>query len=157
MAMRIRQFMSAPVVTVAPTTDLRGALDLMHARRIHHLPVRDGDRIVGIVAEHDLLLAAANFGTTELPVAEIMKRPVTCIGADSTVQQAAKLLVRKRIRSLPVLDRKKALVGIITETDIFKIMAGLHAGARAAPSRASRAGARQAPKRSRAAAKRARR
>lgn len=137
--------MSAPVVTIAPTTDLRQALDVMRARRIHHLPVREGEKLVGIVAEHDLLLAAANFGSTELPVAEIMRRPVTCIAADSTVQQAARLLVRKRIRSLPVLDRKKTLVGIITETDIFKLMAGLRSPARgvkrSAPRRAAKAAA----------------
>ncbi|MCX8003737.1 MAG: CBS domain-containing protein [Burkholderiaceae bacterium] len=128
--MLIREVMSAPVVTIAPAATLRQALDVMHLRGIHHLPVCEDGNLVGIVAEHDLLLAAANFGTTELPVAEIMKRPVTCIGADSTVQQAARVLARKRIRSLPVRDRRKNLVGIVTETDLFKLLAGLHPAAR---------------------------
>lgn len=134
--MRISQFMSSPVVTIAPDATLRQALDLMRARGIHHLPVLEGDKLTGIVSEHDLLLAAANFGATDLPIAEIMKRPVTCISAASSVPQAARLLARKRIRSLPVLDRKKNLVGIITETDLFKILAGLHPrGGKRAPAR----------------------
>lgn len=146
--MRISQFMSSPVITIAPDAAVRQALDLMRARGIHHLPVCEADELIGIVSEHDLLLAAANFGTTDLPVAEIMKRPVTCIGPDSSVQQAARRLARKRIRSLPVLDRKKKLVGIITETDLFKILAGLH------PRGRKRAPARKAAKKAAARARR---
>lgn len=155
--MKVNQYMSRTVLTVTPDTEFHRALDLMRSRGVHHLPVIDAGRVVGLVAERDLLLAAANFGSSEVPVGEIMSQPAVCVAETAQLKEAARLLVEKHIGSLPVLDSKGGLVGIITETDIFKIMAGLHAGARAAPSRASRAGARQAPKRSRAAAKRARR
>jgi acetoin utilization protein AcuB len=126
--MRVDQYMNWPVLTITPQTEFHRAFDLMHSRGIHHLPVVEGTRVVGIVAERDLLLAAANFGSAEVPVADIMRGPPVCIAAEAQLKQAARLLVIKHIGSLPVLNKRKELVGIITETDIFKIAAGmLHA------------------------------
>jgi CBS domain-containing protein len=126
--MKVSQYMSRSVLTIAPQTEFHRAFDIMHSRRIHHLPVVDGDRVVGIVAERDLLLAAANFGSAEVPVAEIMHGSPVCISENAALKQAAQLLVTNHIGSLPVLNARKVLVGIITETDIFKITAGtLHA------------------------------
>ena len=126
--MKVSQYMSRPVITIAPQTEFHRAFDLMHSRRIHHLPVVDGGRVVGIVAERDLLLAAANFGSAEVPVAEIMRGTAVCVSEHAALKQAARLLVINHIGSLPVLSTRKVLVGIITETDIFKIAAGaLHA------------------------------
>ena len=126
--MKVSQYMSRPVLTIAPDTEFHRAFDLMHSRRIHHLPVVEGDRVVGIIAERDLLLAAANFGSAEVPVAEIMRRTPVCVSEDAPLKQAAQLLVVNHIGSLPVLSTDKVLVGMITETDIFKIAAGmLHA------------------------------
>ena len=126
--MKVSQYMSRPVLTIGPETEFHRAFDLMHSRRIHHLPVVDGDRVVGIVAERDLLLAAANYGSAEVPVGEIMRGAPICISENAQLKQAAQLLVVNHIGSLPVLSTRKVLVGIITETDIFKIAAGtLHA------------------------------
>jgi len=126
--MKVSQYMSRQVLTIAPQTEFRRAFDLMHGRRIHHLPVVDGERVVGIVAERDLLLAAANFGSAAVPVAEIMHASPVCVSENAQLKQAARLLVVNHIGSLPVLNSRKVLVGIITETDIFKITAGmLHA------------------------------
>jgi len=126
--MKVSQYMSRSVLTIAPQTEFHRAFDLMHSRRIHHLPVVEGDRVVGIVAERDLLLAAANFGSAEVPVAEIMRGPPVCVSENAQLKQAAQLLVSNHIGSLPVLNARKVLVGIITETDIFKFTAGtLHA------------------------------
>ena len=123
--MRVDQYMNWPVVTITPQTDFHCAFDYMHSRGIHHLPVVEGGRVVGIVAERDLLLAAANFGSAQVPVSEIVRGPAVCVAADAQLKQAARLLVIKHIGSLPVLNKRKELVGIITETDIFKIAAGM--------------------------------
>ena len=126
--MKVSQYMSRSVLTIAPQTEFHRAFDLMHSHRIHHLPVVDGDRVIGIVAERDLLLAAANFGSAEVPVADIMRGSPVCVSENAPLKQAAQLLVANHIGSLPVLNARKVLVGIITETDIFKIAAGtLHA------------------------------
>jgi acetoin utilization protein AcuB len=123
--MKVSQYMSLSVVTVTPQTEFHRAFDLMRSRNIHHLPVVDDGQVVGIVAERDLLLAAANFGRSEVPVGEIMHSPAVCIAESALLKEAARLLVVQHIGSLPVLDSKKALVGIITETDVFKIAAGM--------------------------------
>jgi len=123
--MKVSQYMSQPVLSIAPTTDFHLAYDLMLSRGIHHLPVVDGEKLLGIVAARDLLLAAANFGPAVLPVEEIMRSPVVTVSASATIAHAARLLVLRRVGSLPVLDRRKAIVGIITETDMFKLMAGM--------------------------------
>lgn len=123
--MKVSQYMSQPALSIAPNTDFHVAYELMVTRGIHHLPVVDGDKLLGIVAERDLLLAAAHFGPTVLPVEEIMRSPVVTVSASATIAQAARLLVLRRVGSLPVLNRNKAMVGIITETDIFKLTAGM--------------------------------
>jgi CBS-domain-containing membrane protein len=115
--MKVSQYMSRPVVSVAPDTEFHRAFDLMRGLRIHHLPV--------VKDEQDLLLAAANFGPAEVPVGEIMHSPAVCVAESAPLKQAARLLVVNHIGSLPVLDAKKRLVGIITETDIFKLAAGM--------------------------------
>jgi len=123
--MKVGQYMSRPVLAVGPETEFHRAFDLMHSRRIHHLPVVEGDRVVGIVAERDLLLAAANFGSAKVPVGDIMRGSAVCVSENAELKQAARLLVVNHIGSLPVLSARKVLVGIITETDIFKIAAGM--------------------------------
>ena len=123
--MRVSYYMSRSVITVTPQTEFHLAFDVMRAHRIHHLPVMDGDQVVGIVAERDLLLAAANFGTAHVPVGEIMRGPVVCVPDSVQLKRAAQLLVENHIGSLPVLNAKKKLVGMITETDIFKTIAGM--------------------------------
>jgi acetoin utilization protein AcuB len=123
--MKVGQYMSREVLTVTPDTEFHRALDLMRTRNVHHLPVVDGGRVVGMAAERDLLLAAANFGSAEVPVGEIMSAPAVCIAENALLKDAARLLVQRHIGSLPVVDANDALVGIITETDIFKIAAGM--------------------------------
>lgn len=137
--MKVSQYMSRPVLSITPETDFHRAYDMMVSCGIHHLPVVDGEQLLGIVAERDLLLAAANFGPTQVPVAEIMRSPVVTVAADATIAQAARLLVLKRVGSLPVLNRKKVMVGMITETDMFKLTAGM-LRPRLAPAATGRAG-----------------
>lgn len=123
--MRVSYYMSRSVITTTPQTEFHRAYDLMRARGIHHLPVVEGDQVVGIVADRDLLLAAANFGSAEVQIGEIMSTPAVCVSDSVQLKQAARLLVENHIGSLPVLNARKALVGIITETDIFKTIAGM--------------------------------
>jgi acetoin utilization protein AcuB len=145
--MKVRQYMSRPVVTVAPDTEFHLAFDLMRSKGIHHLPVVKDNELVGIVAERDLLLAAANFGPTHVPVGEIMRGAPVCVSEIASLKAAARLLVVNHIGSLPVLNAADRLVGIITETDIFKIAAGmLHA--RPEPKKAAKRPARKAAKKS---------
>lgn len=123
--MQVRQYMTRPVLTITPKTPFRPAFDLMHSRGFHHLPIVESDRVVGVISKNDLLLAAANFGSADVPVDELMRGAPVCVTENAQLEDAVQLLLQHHIGCLPVLDDHEKLVGIITETDIFKITAGL--------------------------------
>ena len=88
---------------------------------MHHLPVVDRQgHLVGIVAERDLLLAVAHYVQTPIEISEVMQRNVFTVAADTLLTEAATLMVRHKIGGLPVVDAEQQIVGVITETDIFK-------------------------------------
>jgi CBS-domain-containing membrane protein len=87
-----------------------------------------------------------------------MRGPAVCVGESALLKEAARLLVVRHIGSLPVLDSRKALVGIITETDIFKIAAGMlraRPAARKSAAKTARTAPKKAAKRAKPAARKA--
>lgn len=121
--MLIRNHMSTPAVTVRSDADYKTALKVMQESALHHLPVVDADgNLVGIAAERDLLLAATHYLQSAVEVGDIMHRGVVTVTPEMSVADAATLMVEKRIGGLPVLDSGKQLVGIITETDMFRAL-----------------------------------
>jgi CBS domain-containing protein len=113
--------MSWKPVTVHGDADYKTALKLMQDHALHHVPVLDGARkLIGIVAERDLLLAATRHLQSAVDVAEVMHRDVTTATPDMPIADAASLMVDRRIGGLPVVDAEQQVVGVITETDIFR-------------------------------------
>jgi acetoin utilization protein AcuB len=118
--MLVRDRMSTPAVTIRPDVDYKKALGLMDGHRLHHLPVVDeGGRLLGILAERDLLVAAVRFMTSRVDVADVMHRPVITVAPSTPIIEAARQMVEHKIGGLPVVDGG-AVVGVITETDIFR-------------------------------------
>ena len=118
--MLVRERMSAPVVTVPRDTDYQLALQLMQEKRLRRLPVVDRERrLVGIVAERDLLLAATRYPRAGVDVGEFMATKVVTSTPGMNIGEAARLMLEHRVGGLPVLDGG-SLVGIITESDIFR-------------------------------------
>lgn len=113
--------MSKRPVTIRADADYKKALTLMQEHAMHHIPVLDaGDKLVGVLAERDLLLAAMHYLQSAIEVSEIMHRNVVTASADMPITEAAMLMVNNKIGGLPVIDGKQRVVGIITETDIFR-------------------------------------
>ena len=139
--MLVRQKMTRKPVTTRTDMSVSDALDLMHEKKVHRLPVLDGrGKMVGIVSEGDLLYASPSPATTlnvweihallaKLKVEKVMTRKVITVTEDTPIEEAARIMVEKKIGGLPVL-RDKALVGIITETDLFKVFISLFGGLR---------------------------
>jgi len=118
--MLVRERMSVPVVTVPRDTDYQQALKLMQEKRLRRLPVVDRERrLVGIVAERDLLLAATRYPRAGVDVGEFMATKVVSATPGMNLGEAARLMLEHRVGGLPVLEGG-ALVGIITESDIFR-------------------------------------
>lgn len=124
--MLVEQIMQRAMVTVARVATLADALSLLRTRGIRHLLVVEDDRLVGIVSDRDLKRPTpadtAELGDrlARVTVSEIMTRPVLTVPPRSTVEDAARLLVREKISALPVTlgDR---LLGIVTETDVLRL------------------------------------
>lgn len=127
--MNVRDWMSCDPVAVSPDTTVADARQVLEEQRIRHLPVVDNGRLVGIVSDRDiginaraLRAAVRRSMVTDLldddrPVEAIMSTDPHVIGVDATVNEAARLLVSRRIHALPVIDADRDLVGIITSVD----------------------------------------
>ena len=136
--MFVRDRMSSPAVTITPDTPLQAALNLMHEHQFRRLPVVDErGGLVGIVSERDLLYAspppstllsglALNHVLTERRVAEIMARSVLTVTPDTFVEDAARLMLDSKVGGLPVVDEDNHVVGVITETDVFRAFIELY-------------------------------
>jgi acetoin utilization protein AcuB len=113
--------MSKHPVTIRTNADYKKALTLMQEHAMHHVPVLDADdKLAGVLAERDLLLAATHYLQSAIEVSEIMHRKVVTAAPGMPITEAATLMVNHQIGGLPVIDGKQRVVGIITETDIFR-------------------------------------
>ncbi len=124
MALSVRDIMSTDLVTVSPGESARRAYELMRDRRFRHLPVLADGRLVGILSDRDLRPVLLAPGLADATVAELMSEHLTTIRPDTPVEDAASLLVVKKIGCLPVVDGDR-LVGIVTETDLLAVLVEL--------------------------------
>jgi acetoin utilization protein AcuB len=140
--MLVGEYMSKPAITVRPEMSMPEALDLMHREHIRRLPVinRRGD-LVGIVTEADLLKASPSEATSlsifevtyllsKLTIDRLMSKKVITVTEDTPLEEAARIMADNSFSGLPVM-RGKALVGMITETDLFRIFLELLGARRA--------------------------
>ncbi|MFQ5989583.1 MAG: CBS domain-containing protein [Candidatus Methylomirabilales bacterium] len=131
--MQVRNWMTKEVVTVSGATGIRVAANLMKTKKIRHLPVMEGERLVGIVTDRDLRQAMPpqalaldvhelDYLMDEVHVSDVMTKRVVGVSPDVSFAKAADLMVRNKIGCLVVLEGE-ALVGIITESDILRAVA----------------------------------
>ena len=133
--MLVKERMTSPAMTVTADTSFQDALKLMRDQKFRRIPVVDQEgKLIGIVSERDLLHASPSPATSlsvwevnyllwKLKVADIMTHHVITISQDAPIEDAANLMVTRKIGGLPVVDSACRVVGVITETDIFKAFA----------------------------------
>jgi len=125
--MLVHDHMTPRPITLRPDTDFKSALQLMQQHGVHHLPVLGvDDRLVGIVAERDLMFAALRYLGSSVDVDRVMHRKVVTATPEMSVADAASLMVTHSIGGLPVVDASGTVVGVITESDIFKAFVRMH-------------------------------
>ena len=112
--------MTAGARCVAPETKLTEAAKLMAELDVGALPVCSDDRLVGMVTDRDIAVRAVADGRdpNQATVQDAMTGGVVFIYEDEDVEEAARLFETKRIRRLPVLNREKRMVGIISLGDL---------------------------------------
>ena len=120
-AMRVDQLMSRNVVTVGIDESCDQALSRMLRSRVRHLPVLDGGgNLRGVLTDRDLRHQPFAPGVLErIGHRGAMSAPAICLGATAEIDEAAVIMRRHRIGSVPVLDAAK-VVGILTETDLLR-------------------------------------
>lgn len=135
--MLVRDCMTPNPITVTPATTFDQALRMMRERNVRRFPVLTAQqRLVGIISEKDLLNAAPSPATSldryelhgllaKLTVEEVMTHRLITVTPDMPLEEAARLMADNKIGGLPVVDEHNALVGVITETDIFRTMVDL--------------------------------
>ena len=130
---RVKHWMTRDVITISPDTSLHEAHRLMTEKRIRRLPVVDRGKLVGIVTLGDVRSAEPSAASTlsvwemnnllaKLKVSEIMTREPTTISQEATISTVAEIMLEKKFSGLPVIDESGKLVGIITESDIFRLV-----------------------------------
>ena len=128
----VRDWMTADPITALPKMNLPEALQLMAQHSIRRLPIVDKGELVGMVTRGDLRGAQPSQATSlsvfelhylvgRITLEQIMTRHLLTVTDTMSIQDAARLMLQRKIAGLPVLKDGR-LVGIITESDIFRLV-----------------------------------
>ena len=134
--MLVKNWMHTEVVTIEDTDSMEKAIKLMKQNDVRMLPVLRQGRLVGVVTDRDLKRASASEATTlevhelfyiisRIKVASIMSAPAISVPPDFTVEETAEVLLRHRISGAPVVDGQGRIVGIISQTELNKLIIAL--------------------------------
>ncbi len=129
----VKDWMTREVVTVSPDASLPEAHRLMSDNNIRRLPVLKGGRLVGVVTRGDvrgaepseassLSIWEINYLLAKLKIKQIMTRDPLTVTEDMTLGEVAKIMMDNKVSGLPVIGKEGTVVGIITESDIFRMI-----------------------------------
>jgi len=129
--MLVGERMSRPVISITRDMPIHDALALFKKEHIRRAPVLKDGKLIGIISDKDLLNASPsqvtslsvwemNYMLSKITVKEVMTRKVLTVQVDTPIEEAARLMADNKIGGVPVMKADK-VVGMITETDLFKI------------------------------------
>jgi acetoin utilization protein AcuB len=129
--MLVGERMSKPVITISPDLPIAEAMNMVKIEHVRRFPVVKDGKLLGLVSDKDLLNASPSPVTTlsiwelnyllnKITVSEVMVKNVLTVTEDTPIEQAARIMADNQIGGLPVM-RNGGVVGMITETDLFKI------------------------------------
>jgi len=128
--------MNTPVITIDVHDSMQDAINLLKNNRISMLPVMDNKRLVGIVTDRDLKKASPSDATTldvhellyllsTIQIKDIMSTKPITVPPDFTIEETAEILMSNKISGVPVMDDDGSILGVITHTDLFKVIISL--------------------------------
>ncbi|WP_342346967.1 CBS domain-containing protein [uncultured Nitrospira sp.] len=127
-----REIMSSPVLTLPVTASLSQAWEVVHSKRFRHIPILGtDDAVVGMLSDRDLFrgtMEAALSGTTwsikqpEGPIKNLVSHPVLVASPEAELRAIARVLLEERIGALPIVSEAGGLVGMITRSDILRVL-----------------------------------
>jgi len=128
----VRDIMTKSPVTLQKDNKLSLAEEVMTGGRIRHVPILDGERLVGVLSQADLFhsaFKALHFRPSErrafvksLKIEDVMSPHVVSVPADTSIRAAARLMMEKKLGCLPVVEGER-LVGLVTKGDMLRYLA----------------------------------
>jgi CBS domain-containing protein len=117
----VRDTMSKAIRSVRPSSSAHEAVEKMIKFNVGSILVMDGEKLVGIITERDIITKIAEqcMDPRSIQAKDIMSRPVVTISEDVTLEEAAQLMAKKNIKKL-VATREGKVVGVMTQTDIVR-------------------------------------
>jgi acetoin utilization protein AcuB len=122
--MRVSQIMSSEVVAISPDKRVGQALQLMQKHNIRHLPVIQGEAMVGWITSRDLREVLLASMLEKITVADVMVKDPLTVTPETSLEEAARLIHDHKIGGLPVMEKDR-LVGVITMLDIISAFLSL--------------------------------
>jgi CBS domain-containing protein len=118
--MKVKEVMHKGVVWVSPDTSLPKIARKMREEDIGAIPVGENDRLVGMVTDRDICCRGLGNGRdpSNLTAREVMSKPILYCRTEQTVGEAVKLMEKKKVRRLPVINEKKRMVGMLSLGDV---------------------------------------
>ncbi len=134
--MLVREWMADHPVVIDENTSIMKATQIMKEHGIRRIPVVRQNKLVGIVSDRDIKEAAPSKATSldvhelyyllsEIKVKDIMTPNPIVLKEDDSVEKAAVIMLENKISGLPVVDDDNKVIGMITQTDVFKVMIGI--------------------------------
>jgi acetoin utilization protein AcuB len=123
----IDQYMTRHLLTIGKDAKMSQAHELMRTHQVRHLPVLDGDKLVGIVSERDLHLIETlpDCDPDEVSVEDAMVVDIYAVSVDATVDEVVEQMAERKLGSAIVLDRRGRLEGIFTSIDALQVLAAV--------------------------------
>ena len=129
----VSEWMTSPVLSITPSTPISSAHQMMKDYGIRRLPVVEDNRLVGIITLGDVREASPSDATTlsiwelnylwaQLTVDRVMSRKVLTVHPTDLVLEAARIMLEHKVSGRPVVNQRDELIGIITESDIFRML-----------------------------------
>jgi CBS domain-containing protein len=130
---RVDKWMSSPAIVATPTMSLAEAQRLMEEAHIRRLPVVENGVLIGLVTWGDLRAAWPSSAVISngfeyqamlecTPISETMTHHPLTVSGDMSILQAAQLMLQHKVSGLPVVDERDHVIGMITESDLFRLM-----------------------------------
>jgi len=134
--MLVKYWMRKDVVPIEADASMQEAMERMKENQNALLPVVIGRELVGVISDRDLKRASASDATTldihelmyllaKIKVSQIMSKKPISVRPDDTLEEAASLLLKHKFSGAPVVDAKGAVIGVISQMEIFKALISL--------------------------------